>query len=666
MPSASAGSTKGEPERGPGLGRSGGAGSDPPAADSDAAAADVRGVPNPSSELLDMILSVIPDAAVVVDGDGQIVAANANAETLFGYEAGTMVGRALEVLVPERFRTRHRSNRSEYAAAPATRAMGTGLELSGRRSDGSEFPIDVSLSPVAGADRLLVVGAVRDISERMAAAADQARLAAIVQSSADGIITIGDDGLVLTWNAGAAKMFGYEDDAILGRHISVLVPEEESSWLEEQMARAMDGKPNAASDTRWLTASGDLLDVAFSVSRVQAPDGHGIGFSLFARDITERKAMESALLWRERWLESTAEVRLALLSGAGLTECLGLAAEHLRAALGPCQVVLALDPSANWEDLGVAHPADGPVVPVDGEQLRSMVRGRELAVYPDVRQAPLPAALAEVLDDHGGHVVVAPLRAPDASSGALVLSVLGGDPQPDARALVQGLADQLGLAVRLAQARARETHSLLADDRARIARDLHDHVIQSLFATGMRLQSALPMVADEQTAEAINSSIDELDATIARIRTAIFSLQSTRQQQASGLRAELLQLAASTTGQLGFEPELRFAGPVESLPGHLRPHLLAVAREALSNAARHAAATRVVVELRAEERSAVLTVSDNGVGLGTTTRRSGLDNLRSRARDLGGDMGLRSPDTGGTELRWSVPLARPGEHRSTA
>ncbi len=617
----------------------------------------------PSAGLLDLILSVVPDAAVVVDEHGQIVATNANAETLFGYPSGTMVGLPVEALVPERLRSRHRAHRLEYASAAVSRAMGSDLQLFGRRYDGSEIPIDVSLAPVAGADRLLVVGAVRDVSDRLTAAADQAQLAAVVQSSTDGIMTIGDDGSLRTWNPGAADMFGYEAGAVVGMPISMLVPEEESTCFEEQIARAATGKPGPASDTRWRTAAGDILDVAVSVSRLQCPDGRVGGFSVIARDITERKAMESALHWRERWLESTADVRLALLSGASLADSLTLVADHLHAALGTITAVLALDAGTNWDELGTDAPVTngGPVMAVPGHVLRDLVRDEELLVHPTLANAPLTPDLAAALrlgpvgTCPSCAVVAASLAGHGPTTGALVVATAGGAPSADALLLIQGLAEQLALAVRMAQARAHEAHVLLASDRARIARDLHDHVIQSLFATGMRLQASLPLVTDDQLAEAINSSIDELDATIGQIRTSIFSLQATRQKEPANLRSEVLHIVAAASSQLGFDPEVRFAGPVESLPSRIRPHLLAVAREALSNVARHASATTAVIELRAEQGNAVLVVADDGIGIGMVTRRSGLANARARAQELGGDMELHAPPAGGTELRWWAP-----------
>jgi PAS domain S-box-containing protein len=135
-----------------------------------------------TSELLTMLLAVMPDAAVAVDGDGRIVAVNGQAEAMFGYRADELSGRSVEVLVPERFRHGHRREWSAYTRSPRLRPMAAGLELFGRRRDGSELPVEISLAPVGGEARPMVVAAIRDTSERRAATAAQAQLAAIVRS----------------------------------------------------------------------------------------------------------------------------------------------------------------------------------------------------------------------------------------------------------------------------------------------------------------------------------------------------------------------------------------------------------------------------------------------------------------------------------------------------
>ena len=141
-------------------------------------------------DLLGTFVALMPDAAVVVNHDGKIVCVNEQTEHLFGYSSSELTGRPVEVLVPERFRSGHREHRQSYGAAPHARAMGAGRDLVGRRRDGSEVPVDISLAPLGLTDQPLVVAGIRDATERRQAQAAQAQLAAVVRSSHDAILSM--------------------------------------------------------------------------------------------------------------------------------------------------------------------------------------------------------------------------------------------------------------------------------------------------------------------------------------------------------------------------------------------------------------------------------------------------------------------------------------------
>jgi signal transduction histidine kinase len=170
----------------------------------------------------------------------------------------------------------------------------------------------------------------------------------------------------------------------------------------------------------------------------------------------------------------------------------------------------------------------------------------------------------------------------------------------------------------------------------------------------MGLQGILHLVENERAAERIATAVDDLDATIQEIRTTIFQLEMPR-SAASGLRTEILQLVDEVSERLEFEPNVHFDGPVDSIVSdEVKGELLAVAREALSNVARHSHASRADVDLRVGDE-VVLVVSDDGVGLKGSGRRSGLANVQARAEKLGGSMRVTSPSGGGTRLEWRVP-----------
>jgi len=195
------------------------------------------------------------------------------------------------------------------------------------------------------------------------------------------------------------------------------------------------------------------------------------------------------------------------------------------------------------------------------------------------------------------------------------------------------------------------------EERDRIAADLHDHVIQRLFAAGLSLQSVAARLPPGRDADRIVGAITDLDDTISQIRNTIFQLQRMPEQRGSGVRGRLLDVLADVAPALGFQPSLRLAGPLEHLlSGVLLDDLLAVLREALTNVARHARATSVIVEVTATPERLTLAVLDDGGGIPEGGRRSGLLNMRGRAEHHGGAFTLAPRDPSGTALSWSVPI----------
>jgi signal transduction histidine kinase len=214
-------------------------------------------------------------------------------------------------------------------------------------------------------------------------------------------------------------------------------------------------------------------------------------------------------------------------------------------------------------------------------------------------------------------------------------------------------AEQATLAMHLAQAQEDRGRLAVFEDRDRIGRDLHDLVIQRLFAIGLVLDNASRLFdLNEGAASRIAGAVDDIDATIKDIRRSIFELSTTESRD---LRAELGASVAMIAPALGFTPQLRTDGPVDSVvSAELRPHLLAVVRETLSNVARHAQATSAQVLLQVGDEI-VLTVSDDGRGIATGSRESGLRNMRERAESFGGTFQTLPGARGGTVVVWRVP-----------
>ncbi len=253
-----------------------------------------------------------------------------------------------------------------------------------------------------------------------------------------------------------------------------------------------------------------------------------------------------------------------------------------------------------------------------------------------------------------------PIRIRDRTFGDLYLTEKeGGGSFSDAdEELIVGLAAAAGVAIDNARLHDRIGRLALADDRSRIGRDLHDTVIQRLFATGLALQGAL-VLADSDGAELsrrVAAAIDDLDLTVKHIRSVIFGLESSRRGSES-FRDRVLSLCQEAAAPLGFSPRVAFEGPVDSLvPEEIEPELLATLREALANAARHAGATAVDVRVSAGIDDVELVVRDNGIG-GAKPRDGGrgLRNLSTRATRLGGICEISGLVGEGTELRWTVP-----------
>jgi signal transduction histidine kinase len=225
--------------------------------------------------------------------------------------------------------------------------------------------------------------------------------------------------------------------------------------------------------------------------------------------------------------------------------------------------------------------------------------------------------------------------------------------------LVVGLAAAAGVAIQNARLHARIGELALLDDRERIARDLHDTVIQRLFATGLSLQATTRLVrADPDAAIArVESAVDDLDMTVKHIRSAIFGLEASR-SRSDGLRARVLSLTREAAGALGFEPTVLFEGPVDSaVSANVADELVATLREALSNVARHSRAGRAEVEVHVADE-VLLRVVDDGVGPPDLDARmgNGLRNMTARAQHLGGTFELAAGETRGSLLLWRVPV----------
>jgi signal transduction histidine kinase len=262
-----------------------------------------------------------------------------------------------------------------------------------------------------------------------------------------------------------------------------------------------------------------------------------------------------------------------------------------------------------------------------------------------------------------GPAMVVPLAAGGQVRGALSFyRAAGGRAFTPAEVdMAATFANQAALAMELMDSRADHVRLAVLESRERIAEDLHDHVIQELFATGMSLQALTGRLdRPELIRRRLGSAVASLDNVISRIRTAIFELRpQVGRSDGADLKAAVLAVSTEHTPQLGYSPHVQFSGLFDSaIAMELSDDIVAVTREALSNCARHAGATTVTVSLEAAGDLLTLGVADNGRGIGQPHRFSGLSNMRQRAQRHHGTCNITSLDAGGTQLTWSAHISR--------
>ncbi|MCU4182860.1 GAF domain-containing protein [Acidiferrimicrobium sp. IK] len=375
------------------------------------------------------------------------------------------------------------------------------------------------------------------------------------------------------------------------------------------------------------------------------------------------------VLQREAALAAMQEVAGAVLSGLGRAQSLDLIARHARVLLhaelatvalpqpdGVSLAIEVVDGSLAQGDIGDRFPIAGTI---SGEVLQH----GETIVLEDAssdhrsRQPQVQGGLI-------GPAVWTPLTAGGRPFGTLAVCRSTGRPPFNAADLdmVRSFAAQASVVLDRDRARRDRQRLAVLEDQERIARDLHDSVIQRLFATGMSLHGASRMIDDPMALQRVTAAVDDLDVTIRHIRTVIFGLEDARHDRGSGVRSSVLELTREAGRILGSEPQVTFDGPVDAVVDDTTAEaLLAVLREAISNVVHHAGAGRVSVEVGVRDRTLTLQVADDGVGITEEAARNsgghGLRNMRTRAERLGGGLELETVPEGGALLRWHVPVS---------
>jgi signal transduction histidine kinase len=379
-------------------------------------------------------------------------------------------------------------------------------------------------------------------------------------------------------------------------------------------------------------------------------------------------AIENARLYgesrrRQEWLRASGEISRQLLDPeADYAETLHRIVTSVK-RLASADVVTLVRPTdddpnqleavvatgaAERELIGLRYPK-GNSIAWQAMQLGRGVRVEALDHRPDIYlhlrpYAPVSQAMA------------LPLRGEIGPRGAIVAGrIIPHAPFTDADLdMAEAFAGQAAIALELSEARADQQRLGVLEDRDRIARDLHDHVIQRLFAAGLSLQSIAATVDDKAVDQRLTRTVEELDDTIRQIRTTIFALQ---EESSRSLRGTALAVVDQLAALLPVRPEVELVGPLDTIANEvILADVEAVLRESLTNVAKHARATQIRVYVQADGQRLALIVIDNGIGLGEGTRRSGLANLNRRAERHGGRLDVGNSSEGGLRLQWSIPL----------
>ena len=264
------------------------------------------------------LLEAVVDGIISIDERGVLQTINPAAERLFGYAAQEVIGQNVKLLMPSPYQGEHDGYLAHYLATGEKKIIGIGREVDGLRKDGTTFPMDLSVAEARLGTEQIFVGIIRDITERKRAEASLSRLAAIVESSEDAIVSKALDGTIMSWNAGAERMFGYSAGEMLGRHISILAPPERPCEVPAMLERIKLGERVDHFETVRVRKDGRRIDVSVTISPIRDVSGKVLGAAAIKREITEQKRVNEEIramtqqLWQAAKLASVGELAASI------------------------------------------------------------------------------------------------------------------------------------------------------------------------------------------------------------------------------------------------------------------------------------------------------------------------------------------------------------------
>jgi PAS domain S-box-containing protein len=610
------------------------------------------------------LVDALPDGLVIADDEGRIVYANQRLAEMSGYSTAEMRGQPIELLVPERMRGLHVEHRTRFIAHPTARPTGAGLQIVLQRKDGSEFPTDISLSPLDTPGTRVVLATVRDVTEAREAQErlrrSEERFRLLVEWVQDyAIVMLESDGRLASWNLGAQRITGYSAEEMIGRSVAVLYPP--NGDVERKLRQHLDkaAREGRTVEEGWrVRKDGSRFWASIVLSALPGGEGGGSprGFAKVIRDMSERRQagarIEAINAVAQAVLENRDGDVLRIMAARGR----GMVDADFGAVVTPSDpgtlVIREVDGELGRELRGITVTEAGTLA---GET----IRGRRALQTGDLAGE---AGLPQTVRDRAplGPSLFVPLATEERNFGALVVSRQRGAPvftDEDMRSL-ELFAAQASVAMEHGRIRSELQRLAVVEDRERIARELHDGIVQSLFAVGLGLLSVEPLARDEPVRDRLREAVDSIDRVIADLRRYIFGLKP----QAVGMETlghAVATLAREFEGRTGIITVLDNDPRLDHIEGPLTNEVIQVAREALSNVARHADATTCRVSLRWEAPDAVLEIDDDGRGFDPNAAPGhgyGLSNLTERAAGMGGSLALTSQPGQGTTVRLQFPV----------
>jgi PAS domain S-box-containing protein len=593
-----------------------------------------------SNAMFEGLFEAAPDAILLVNSEGRIIEANRQVEMMFGYGQEELVGKPIETLMPARFRGRHVMHRTAYHTQPQTRPMGAGLELYGRRKDGSEFPVDAMLSPLETRDGSLVISVVRDITERVRGeeAIRRANMFSerLINSSLEGILAFDREFRCTVWNPGMERIFGVTRTNALGRSVFETLPFLREIGEDSYYQEALLGRTAIARDRPFSVAeTGRQGFFEGHYSPIRDDQAEVVGGLGLIRDITRRKEAQKALEESEARFRTVFE-RAAM--GIGLTDLDGrIIASNpaLQRFLGYSEEELR-----GMRTTDFTHPDD---LKVSLESFRDIVAGDRDHYRLEKRYVRKDGRIV------WGHVI------------ASVVQDAHGQPQ-----FTIGMIKDITQRKQMESELAEVQHRLIEGrekERIFLAQELHDGPLQVLYGASYRLRSLAEVLPDEESMGHMVAAQASLQQVIRMLRTisgemrpptlAPFGLE-----KAIRSHAEEFQKA-----QPALQIKLDLMPDEQTLTEQTRLALFRIYQQAMNNIVRHARASLVFIRFTLDPNEVVLEIEDNGQGFQVPVRwidlaregHLGLIGMAERTEAIGGRFEIQSSAGQGTRIRVTVP-----------